>query len=199
MQLFESKHIFNYSWDYVTAANWKKYPNELSTHVVSVDILDRTIDPEKKILRTERLIGCKQSIPSWLTYIVGGQEYSYVREISEVDLVNKVLIMKSMNLTMNHLLSVKETVVYTPNSNNTTLFNQSAEITAYASFSRLTNKIEEWSIDRFMQNAKIGKLGFEGVLGKLQETWQETGEFLGKELDEVTDKLVGLVTDPIKN
>lgn len=295
MKLFESDHIFKYSWEYVTAANWKKYPNDLLLHVISVDTLSRTIDPVKKTLTTERLIGCKQSIPSWLAYIVGTADVSYVRELSVVDLPNKKLVMKSINLTLNHLLLVNETVVYTPykvekndvdaklagkvvidgevtelsipevsslganavdnnttetlntsarpllkdfdfgtlsdfdfdgksflhddlkgdtltenlatqsvkneavkneiknnnvitkgdENNNYTLFSQSAEITAYGSFQRVTNKIEQWSIERFMQNANIGKMGFEKVLNKLQETWAETGEFLGKELDDI--------------
>jgi len=197
MQLFQSSHHFNYPWEYVTAANWQKYPNELSTHVVSVDILDRTIDAERKVLRTERLIGCKQLIPLWLRFIVGGQEYSYVREVSEVDLVNKTLVMKSSNLTLNNLLLVNETVIYSPDGNRT-LFTQLAEITAYALISKLTDKIEQWSVERFGQNAKIGKLGFEGVLSKLQQTWNETGDLISKELDDVTDKLVGLVKEPIE-
>ncbi|EMG47439.1 Protein MSF1 [Candida maltosa Xu316] len=186
MKLFESEHFFNYPWDQVTAANWQKYPNELSTHVISVDILNREIinddnnNNNNKILRTERLIGCKQPIPKWLSFIVGGASVSYVREVSEVDLINKVLIMKSMNLTMNNLLLVKETVIYKPDEdliNNRTIFNQSAEITAFASLSKLCDKLEDWSIERFGQNAKTGKLAFESVLNKLTEKWEENGIF----------------------
>lgn len=180
MKLFESDHYFNYPWEQVTAANWQKYPNELSTHVISVDILLRSIDPETKVLRSERLIGCKQSIPSWLSYIVGGASVSYVREVSEVDLVNRTLVMKSSNLTMNHLLLVNETVVYRPDPelpNERTTFKQSAEITAFASISRLCDKIENWSVERFDQNSKLGKQAFEGVLQTLNEKWQETGVF----------------------
>ncbi|KAG7663659.1 UPS2 [[Candida] subhashii] len=180
MKLFESDHYFNYPWEQVTAANWQKYPNELSTHVISVDILSRSIDPKTQVLRSERLIGCKQSIPSWLQFIVGGASVSYVREVSEVDLVNKTLVMKSSNLTMNHLLLVNETVVYKPDPElptQGTLFKQSAEITAFASISRLCDKIEDWSVERFGQNAKIGKQAFEGVLQVLNEKWQENGVF----------------------
>lgn len=180
MKLFESDHYFNYPWEQVTAANWQKYPNELSTHVISVDILLRSIDPKTQVLRSERLIGCKQSIPSWLQFIVGGASVSYVREVSEVDLVNKTLVMKSSNLTMNHLLLVNETVVYKPDPElptQGTLFKQSAEITAFASISRLCDKIEDWSVERFGQNAKIGKQAFEGVLQVLNEKWQENGVF----------------------
>ncbi|KAI5965985.1 UPS2 [Candida pseudojiufengensis] len=179
MKFFQSDYTFHYPWDQVTAANWQKYPNEYSTHVISVDILGRSII-NNHILRTERLIGCKQSIPKWLSFLVGGQSISYVREVSEIDLNNKSLIMKSMNLTMNHLLLVKETVIYKPDlqlPDLNTNFNQIAEITAFAGVSKLCDKLEDWSIERFGQNAKNGKLAFENVLNQLTEKWDQTGVF----------------------
>ncbi|ODV76702.1 MSF1-domain-containing protein [Suhomyces tanzawaensis NRRL Y-17324] len=191
MKLFSSHHCFNYAWDQVTAANWQKYPNKLSTHVVSVDILDRTIDVERKTLRTERLIGCKQAIPSWLACLVGSQQYSYVREVSEVDLINKTLVLKSSNLTMNHLLLVNETVVYAPDAllpATRTTFSQNAEFTAYATFSRVCDKLEDWLVERFGQNASTGKDAFESVLQTLTQKWQESGTFVSEVGTTIGDK-----------
>ncbi|CQB87042.1 PRELI-like family [Chlamydia trachomatis] len=194
MKLFESEHSFNYPWDQVTAANWQKYPNELASHVISVDILQREMINNNTTLRTERLIGCKQPIPKWLSFVVGGATVSYVREVSEVDLVNRTLVMKSMNLTMNNLLLVKETVIYKPDDelpHNKTVFHQSAEITAFASLSRLCDKLEDWSVERFGQNAKSGRLAFENVLNKLTLKWEENGIFENnKILQEVKNLLI---------
>lgn len=205
MKIFESQHHFNYNWEQVTAANWQKYPNELSTHVVSVDVLNRQIDPERNVLQTERLIGCKQAIPKWLRAIVGGDEYSYVREVSEVDLTTRTLVMKSANMTMSHLLLVNETVTYRPDPelpHTRTLFEQDAEITAFSSWSGICNKIEDWSVERFGQNAKVGKRGFETVLKALAETWDESntvvkdmGSTIMKEIDEVNDMTHEVLTD----
>lgn len=205
MKIFESLHIFDYSWEQVTAANWQKYPNELSTHVVSVDILNREMDPVTNVLRTERLIACKQPIPGWLRAIVGGDEYSYVREISEVNLATKTLVMKSSNLTMSHLLLVNETVTYTPDPelpSGRTKFEQEAEITAFSSWTSICNRIEEWSIERFGQNAKVGKKGFELVLHTLSQKIEESellvkdvGVTIMKEIDEVNDLTHELVND----
>lgn len=203
MKLFETLHFFNYPWEQVTAANWQKYPNELATHVVSVDTLRRELDPETKILRTERLIACKQAIPRWLRSIVGGDECLYVREISEVDLNRQTVVMKLANMTMSHLLLVNETVTYRPDpaQPTRTLFEQEAEITAFSSFKGICNKIEEWSVDRFGQNACVGRKGFESVLQALTEKWDALGVFvkdvgssLMKELDEVNDKTAELVS-----
>lgn len=176
MRIFSTQHQFDYSWEQVSAANWKKYPNEMSTHVIAVDVLRREVDSQTGILRTERLITCQQSIPNWILALVGGTNISYVREVSEVDPKQKTLILRSTNLTMNNLLSVYETVTYRPNIHNpqsSTIFEQEAQITAYASFRRVCNKIEEWSIERFNQNAKLGKQGFDSVLRKIYEKVQE--------------------------
>lgn len=176
MKIFSSQHEFNYSWEQVSAANWKKYPNEMSTHVVAVDVLRREIDSQTGVLRTERLITCQQAIPRWILALVGGSNVSYVREVSEVDPKTKVLTLRSVNLTMNNLLSVYETVVYSPdplNPKSSTIFRQEAQITAYASLKRICNKIEDWSVERFNQNAKLGKAGFDSVLNKIYEKVHE--------------------------
>lgn len=148
----------------------------MSTHVVAVDVLRREVDSSTGVLRTERLITCKQAIPRWILALVGGSDVSFVREVSEVDPKAKTLTLRSVNLTMNSLLSVYETVVYSPNPEdpeNSTNFTQEAQITAYASFRRLCNKIEDWSVDRFHQNALLGKQGFESVLQKVTQKVQE--------------------------
>ena len=64
MKFFQATHKFEHSWAQVTAANWMKYPNEQCPHVIAVDILDRHIDPETGVLRTERLLTCNQNAPA---------------------------------------------------------------------------------------------------------------------------------------
>jgi hypothetical protein len=82
--------------------------------------------------------------------------------------------MRSVNLTGSNILSVQETVVYTPHPDHPTtktLFTQDAQITAYGAFSRLCNTIEEWSVERFGQNAQRGRMGFEAVLEMSQKVF----------------------------
>ncbi|KAH3678974.1 hypothetical protein WICMUC_001342 [Wickerhamomyces mucosus] len=206
MKIFENTCEFNYPWDQVTAANWCKYPNEMSTHVIAVDVLRRELDPTNSILTTERLITCKQSIPKWLNCLIGGKEVSYVREVSTVDLNEKTLTLRSVNLTMNNLLKVFETVIYQPDEINPliTVFKQQAQITAYATFQKICNKIEDWSIERFDQNAQRGKIGFEKVLKIFtQQIEQNSVEIMDKVvniIDELSiDKIGGIVDDSIDN
>jgi len=129
-------------------------------------------------LITERLITCKQATPRWLKSIFGTEE-SYVREISYVDPVAKTVTMKSMNLTFSNLLNVQETVQYVPDPKcpaERTLFKQDAKITAYGAFTRLCNAIEDFSVDRFHQNAIKGREGFEAVLQMSQKAFKELRE-----------------------
>lgn len=134
-------------------------------------------------LRTERLITCKQSAPRWLMKFVGGTEESFVREVSEVDPSRRTVTLRSMNLTGSNFVSVQETVVYSPDPiapESKTLFRQDAQITAYGAFSRLCGAIEDWSVERFGQNAIKGRLGFEVVLEMSAKAFREMKEGAGR-------------------
>lgn len=131
-----------------------------------MDTLSREVDPATGVLRTERLITCKQKVPSWVLSVTGGNGISYVREISEVDPKSKTVVLKSVNLTCANLLRINETCTYTssPTAPQETLFQSSSKIRAFTYFQRLSNKIEDWSADTIQSNAKRGKEGFDSVL-----------------------------------
>ncbi|SCW04123.1 LAFE_0H06436g1_1 [Lachancea fermentati] len=197
MRLFENTYEFSYPWEQVTAANWKKYPNEVSTHVVAVDVLRRELHDSGKKLKSERLITVKQSVPKWLLMMVGGTNVSYVREVSVVDLDDKTLTLRSCNLTCANLLRVYETVTYKPNPDDPmrTIFEQEAQITAYASITKLCNKIEEWSVKRFHDNAQKGKKGFDSVLQILSEHWEQRDKYVDDFGNSIVDKVNDTVDD----
>ncbi|CAI6089729.1 unnamed protein product [Clonostachys chloroleuca] len=168
MKVFSNAVTYNYSWDEVSTANWQKYGpwNNKSEHVVAVDTLSRSVDPATGILRTERLITCKQSAPEWMKSLMGGSlDDHFVYEASYVDPANKTLTMVSQNLTWNNLVSVQEEVVYSPLTDHQTQFIQSARITALCGgWQRIKNSIEDTLVNRFRENAAKGKEGFERVL-----------------------------------
>jgi len=166
MKVFSNTVTFDYSWDEVSTANWQKYGpwNNKAEHVIAVDTLSRSVDPATGILRTERLITCRQSAPEWLRAVIGGDE-SVVYEASYVDPATRTLTMVSQNLTWNNLVSVQEEVVYRPSGANTTNFHQSARITAFCGgWQRIRNGIEDTLVARFRENAAKGREGFERVL-----------------------------------
>ncbi|KAJ3121825.1 hypothetical protein HK098_003339 [Nowakowskiella sp. JEL0407] len=71
MKLFEQSHKFDHPWNTITLANYRKYPNDLSSHVLSVDILRREVDPSTGLLVTERLLCCKQALPPLASKVLG--------------------------------------------------------------------------------------------------------------------------------
>lgn len=58
MKFFESQHEFDYSWEEVSTANWRKYCpwNDKSTHVIAVDTISRHVDPATGIV--SRVLHC---------------------------------------------------------------------------------------------------------------------------------------------
>ena len=128
-------------------------------------------------MRTERLITCKQSAPKWLNSFLGGQEVSHVYETSYVDLKAKKVTMSSQNMTWSDLLSVRETVVYRPSTsapNSRTIFHQQAKIVALCGgWQKIKNSIEDFTVERFRQNAVRGREGFEAVLEMSRKVFAE--------------------------
>ncbi|PGH21590.1 hypothetical protein AJ80_03023 [Polytolypa hystricis UAMH7299] len=182
MKVFSSTCTFDYSWEEVSTANWRKYCpwNDKSTHVVAVDVLSRSVDPDTGILRTERLITCNQSAPQWIVSLFGGDSTSHVYEISQVDPAAKKVTMCSTNLTWSNVLSVRETVIYQPSRSMPgmkTDFEQEAQITALCSgWQKIKNKVEDISVERFRENSKKGREGFEAVLEMSRRVFGEQRE-----------------------
>ncbi|KAI2466420.1 MSF1-domain-containing protein [Annulohypoxylon bovei var. microspora] len=179
MKVFSNSHTFNYSWEEVSTANWRKYCpwNDKSTHVIAVDTINRHVDPATGILRTERLITCRQSAPEWLKSIIGCMETSQVFETSYVDPVAKTVTMVSQNVTWANLVNVQETVVYRPLDAHKTHFEQDARITALCGgWQKIKNSIEDSLVTRFKENAMKGKEGFECVLAMSRRVFAEERE-----------------------
>ena len=181
MRFFTAHHEFAYSWEEVSTNNWRKYCpwNDKAEHVLAVDTLSRSLDPTTHILRTERLITCKQSAPAWLKKFLGAEDTSYVYEVSYVDPRAKKVTMCSQNMTWSELISVQEKVQYTPsvNGDGKTAFEQSAKIIALCGgWQKIRNSIEDFSCERFKVNAAKGREGFERVLAVSREVFREQRE-----------------------
>jgi len=172
---------------------WHKYPNPHCSHVVTVDVVDRSVDPRTGVIRTERILGCKQRAPTWivkvwyfilllsswiLTYLLqlfGGSEDAFVREISFIDPSTQNATISSVNLTLSQFATCNESIRYAPTVNGQTSFSQTAEIQArMAMWRAAADKLENWLANRFEQNAQLGKVAFTDVLRRLWEDAQDS-------------------------
>lgn len=86
--------------------------------------------------------------------------------------------MCSQNMTWSDLLTVHEKVVYTPDlrkgMEGRTVFEQEARIVALCGgWQKIKSAIEDISVERFKENAKKGREGFERVLAISREVFAE--------------------------
>ncbi|KAJ7785878.1 PRELI-like family-domain-containing protein [Mycena metata] len=174
MHFFSQAFNYEHPWSHVVVGMWHKYPNPKCSHVVSIDVLDRTVDPKTGIIRTERVLGCKQKTPGWIVKIFGGSEDAFVREISFIDPTTQNATITSVNLSLSQFATCFERIHYSPAPNNRTSFTQTAEIQARMTLWRTAaDGLEKWLVQRFEQNAHLGKLGFTDVLRSLEERHTE--------------------------
>jgi hypothetical protein len=154
----------------VTLASWRKYPNDMTPHVINVDILKREVDKNTGILHTERVITCRQNIPEFIRRIIGSDNVAYMFEVSEVNPHTKTMVMRSRNLSMNQLIDVEEVCTFKvdPQDSTHTVFKQEAKISVFGvSLKMLRSRVEDFCLNRFQMNAMAGRLGLEQVIQKI--------------------------------
>lgn len=68
MMLFTTAFPFPYPFPALVYACMNKYPSPLAPHVISIDVLERTI-LEDGTIRSERLLGVQQDSPRWVNRV----------------------------------------------------------------------------------------------------------------------------------
>jgi hypothetical protein len=103
--------------------------------------------------------------------LFGGSEDAFVREISFVDPATQNVTITSVNLSLSQFATCYEQIRYFPISPTQTAFSQTAEVQARMALWRsAADSLEQWLVQRFEQNAQLGKSGFTDVLRNL---WEE--------------------------
>jgi len=147
MHFFSQAFQYEHPWSHVVIGMWHKYPNSKCTHVVSIDTIDRSVDSQTGIIRTERVLGCKQKAPLWIVKLFGGSEDAFVREISFVDPATQNVTITSVNLSLSQFATCYEQIHYTPASATQTSFLQTAEIQARMALWRsAADGLEKWLV-----------------------------------------------------
>lgn len=103
-----------HTWDRVTQALWRKYPNKLNPNVIAVDVLDRKVE-EDGTLHTVRMLGTNWNMPAFVTAMLGMPDMCYALEYSVVDPVKRTMTLKSVNYTFSSVTEVIESIKYCEN------------------------------------------------------------------------------------
>eukprot|EP00002_Diphylleia_rotans_P005899 TRINITY_DN15127_c0_g1_i1.p1 TRINITY_DN15127_c0_g1~~TRINITY_DN15127_c0_g1_i1.p1 ORF type:complete len:171 (+),score=23.47 TRINITY_DN15127_c0_g1_i1:94-606(+) len=166
MRQFTREYVVQYPWDQVTLASWKKYPNPMSPHVISVDITDRNVDPTTGVLHSERLIATQLNIPRWLHTVSGG-DTCFVAETSRVDPSQREMTLETNNISFSGLMSVHEVCTYSPHPENEkwTIFRQTVTVKAFTY--GVASAVEHWCINRYLETSQKGKDVIDSVCARL--------------------------------
>lgn len=93
-----------------------------------------------------------------------------MREVSFIDPSTQTATITSVNLSLSQFATCYESIRYSPAAQNKTTFHQTAEIQSRVNLWRAaSDKLENFLVQRFEQNAQLGKLGFSDVLRQLWE------------------------------
>lgn len=151
---YETTHTYPFAWDVVSRAFWNKYPNRTLTHVERVDVLDRRIDSNGRLLTCRLAKLSQNNLPGWVKSTIGAS--SYVYEETVCDPYEKTLVLKSTNLSFRSVATVEETCVYSvhPENPELTLYRAENKVTAFVPM--LSKKLENFSVRRGTETAAKG-------------------------------------------
>ena len=158
----EQQFKFPHSWNLLTFANFKKYPNSYSEHVLSCDVLNRSL--KNGLLYTDRLLVLKQPLPAILQRITKAPTVTYFLERSVLDPHSQVMESKTYSLSQRELFQAEEICVF-ENDETGTMFTQKANFKVFSMFSNL---IENEALKRFNSNREKGLKGLMSVVESIK-------------------------------
>jgi len=157
VKLFSAEHTFRHPFERVTSAFWRKYPNDASEHVKAIDVTDRRIDGQGRLI-TNRIVACETALPHWFR-AAGLPSQCFVAESSVVDPRSKTMVVKSTNISGSSVMTLEETCTYQQAASSTpaqpaTIYRQEARITAFLPF--LAHKFENYSFSNLQAKSMEG-------------------------------------------
>jgi len=164
VKYFETSNVFNYTWDQVAKAFWRRYPNPYSTHVLSEDIIYREIQGE--FLFTRRLMTKTNSVPKWGERFVKTTIVSIVED-SYINPKEKTIKTVTRNVGYTRVMGIIENAVYTTNPDNPsqTIVRRNAQVDSQIFGFR--RAIEGFGVDRFRKNCNKAIQGFNHIMAIL--------------------------------
>jgi len=188
MKLWSTEHVFNHPWDKVTAAAWRKYPNELNPNVKQLDVVKRDVTEDGKLVTT-RVFGNTYSFPALLGSLLGLPDICHAVERVVVDPVSKEMTLRMINHTFCGMLAVNEKLVYRQSTEdeNVTVLEQSAAITV--SGIRFQNYFEDVIVSGFESNCIKGRQAIENVIDVINTEMDELVKTFDTEVQEFSRSL----------
>lgn len=183
MKIWTSEHIFNHNWDNVVQSQFRKYPNPHNTAVLGTDVYDRRVDPSTGVLHSHRIITSDWALAPWVQRLIGANRECYAHEYSSVDPKNRIMEMKSINLTFCSFVSMKEQMSYFPHPEDSSKTMMRQETLVTVKGVPLTSYMESIIVNSVSSNANKGRRAIDWVV----ETIGEESKNISSVLDKITD------------
>jgi len=169
MKIWTSEHVFSHNWETVVQSQFRKYPNPHNTNVMGTDVLDRHVDGQGR-LHSTRIITSDWKLAPWVQRLIGCNKEAYAHEVSVVDPKERLMTMKSVNLTFCSFVTMKEQMSYYPHPESPedkTLLRQETLVTVRGV--PLTSYMESLIVNTVSANSAKGKSAIEWVVDTIKE------------------------------
>ncbi|KAJ7785886.1 PRELI-like family-domain-containing protein [Mycena metata] len=168
MKFYQQSFGYDDPWSIVTLAFFLRYPNPYASHVISCDVVSRSVTPTGSLLTT-RLILKRGAMPRWFPKGIISRAETWVVEESEVDPVGRTVKCKTRNLDHVKVMQVEETVVFRSAPGGKTLQLTEARIGSGFGWG-LTRRIEAHGLNRFKANVQRSREGVSLILELLRQS-----------------------------
>ncbi|KAK6925659.1 PRELI/MSF1 domain [Dillenia turbinata] len=165
VKVLTQEHAYKHPWERVTSAFWRKFTDpenkQILTHILEVDTLNRTIDPESGKLYTMRAITIHARGP-WFIRKLLGQDICHCIETVIVDARSQSMQLTSHNISFQRFVEVDERIFYNPHPGNPrewTCCRQetSINIKPLAALASIKDKVEQQLVEKTLQNSAKGR------------------------------------------
>jgi len=187
MKIWSSEHVFNYPWQSVIQGQFRKYPNPHNPAVIGMDVIHRHVS--HGVLHSHRIVTSKWGFPSWVLGLVGGDGSGHAYEYSTVEPDTKVMKMQTRNLSLSHVVTMVETISYTPHPQDPTktLMNQQTEVSVRGL--PLCNYLENIIVNTALSNASKGRHAIDWIVAKIGSECDNIQNEMAKVVHSVEDTL----------
>ncbi|KAI8593118.1 hypothetical protein HDU89_003983 [Geranomyces variabilis] len=172
-----------HSWPNVTQAVWQKYPNPFASHVLSSDVIDRTVDPVTGVMTTTRLFLKKGVMPKWGRSLFKVRD-AFIMEQSTVDPRTCTMVTVTRNLSHKKIMLVEETQTYTSlvpqsaldasrsDATPITQLRTDVRIISNTGWAPIKSRIEGFGLTKFQANTLRSSKGLLHVLENMSKQTQ---------------------------
>ncbi|KAL7878178.1 hypothetical protein SRHO_G00048210 [Serrasalmus rhombeus] len=174
MKYFFSETDIKSSWDHVFSAFWQRYPNPFSTHVLTEDVVYRSVTADRRLI-TRRLLTKTNRLPRWAERFFSANlsRSVYVLEDSVVDPGSKSLSTYTRNLNHATLMTVTERCVFRESAGHPSWTQLKREAWVTSSVFGFSRAIQEFGLARFKSNQLKAMKGLEYALANLHGDGQQ--------------------------